>query len=237
MKKLTAILLTLFFAAGAFAAGAKPWSQKAQLSYLSANGNTKSTTLGASTLWTMVKGKWTLELPAGGLNTSTQGTRTAEQYYAGEKIEFKLGERNYTFEKFLWERNTFAGFAHRYDVSAGLGREWWKTENNSLLTELGGGYINEQRIAAERNKFASGRAYSKYVRRLSATADFSQDAEYLHSFKENKDYRFNAESALISALSTHLSLKVSYGLKFRNLPPVGFTKTDTLTSISLIINY
>ncbi len=108
---------------------------------------------------------------------------------------------------------------------------------DAIQREVADGYINEQRVASERVTFAVGRGYAKYAHKLSATADFSQDAEYLHNFKESKDYRFNAESALTAVLTTRLSLKVSYGLKFRNTPPPSFGKTDTLTAVSLIVNY
>jgi putative salt-induced outer membrane protein len=238
VRKITTIALALLSATALWADDAKPWKDQAQLSYLSANGNTKSTTIGASNLFSWTGGHFLLELPAGALNTKSKGERTAEQYYAGEKLQYKITDRNYAFEKFLWERNTFAGFDHRYDVSGGLGREWWKTDTDNFLTELGGGYINEQRVkTAGRTKFGSGRGYAKYARKLSATADFSQDAEYLHNFKESRDYRVNTETALITSISTNLSLKVSYGWKFRNLPPPTFAKSDSLTAVSLIINY
>jgi len=240
MKRLLCIATIATLAGGVLQAAESPvknWKDTAQFSFLDANGNTESTTLGASNLFTWTRNKWTLLLPAGALNTKSNGVRTAEQYYAGEKVEYKLDDRNYLFERYQWERNVFAGFAHRHDLSGGVGREWLQTKTDTFLTELGAGYINEQRVASERVTFAVGRGYAKYAHKLSATADFSQDAEYLHNFKESKDYRFNAESALTAVLTTRLSLKVSYGLKFRNTPPPSFGKTDTLTAVSLIVNY
>lgn len=240
MKRVLTTLAIAALAAGAVRAEEAPvknWKDTAQFSFLDANGNTDSTTLGASNLFTWTRNKWTLLLPAGALNTKSNGVRTAEQYYAGEKVEFKIDARNYLFERYQWERNVFAGFAHRHDLSGGVGREWFKTPTDNFLTELGAGYINEQRVASDRVTFGSGRGYAKYAHKLSATADFSQDAEYLHNLKESKDYRFNAETALTAALTTRMSLKLSYALKFRNTPPPAFGKTDTLTAVSLIVNY
>ena len=77
MKRWIPLIAACLIAGGLSAAETKPWTNKAQLSYLSANGNTKSTTIGASNLFTLVKGHWAFELPAGALNTSTRGTRTA----------------------------------------------------------------------------------------------------------------------------------------------------------------
>ena len=44
-------------------------------------------------------------------------------------------------------------------------------------------------------------------------------------------------SALTAAISTHFSLKAAYLWKFVNSPPDGFMKTDTTTSMSIIVNY
>jgi putative salt-induced outer membrane protein YdiY len=238
MKRILTVAILLSGVAGfARAAETKAWKDEAQFSFLNANGNTKSTTLGANNLFTWTKGRATLELPAGALNTKSKGERTAEQYFAGEKFQVRVDARNYVFEKFQWERNTFAGFAHRYDGSVGLGREWMKTATQSFLTELGGGYINEQRLDGARAKFGSGRGYGKYEKVLSATAKFAQDAEYLRNFKEARDWRLTTDTALITSISTNLSLKVGYNWKHRNLPPAGFGKNDTLSSVSLIVNY
>lgn len=237
-NQFVAAVLAVGIMAASVAAAEKKWSDTAQFTLLSANGNTKASTLGASNLFKNSFGRWSLELPAGALTTKTDGQRTAEQYHAGEKLQAKVDDRNYVFEKFQWERDTFAGFAHRYDLSGGVGREWVKNAQHLFLSELGGGYINEQPVKTnERNTFGSGRAYAKYEYTLSQTAKFSQDAEYLHSFKDSADYRVNTETAVISSLSTHLSLKVGHTLKHRNKPPKDFGKNDTLTSVALIVNY
>ena len=47
----------------------------------------------------------------------------------------------------------------------------------------------------------------------------------------------NAETAVISSISTHFSLKASYLWKYLNAPPPGFKKTDTILSMSVIVNY
>ena len=217
---------------------------------MSTQGNTNQSTMGASGIFTY---KWThtvLELTAGGMGATSKPAATlaaagvtsryvtlAEQYYAAEKLQWKLSDRNYAFEKAGWEKNRFAGIDARVDGTAGLGRELVKTEVHNLILELGGGYVNEQRMHADRLQFASGRSYARYCLVLSPTSSFSQDGEYLHDFQHPKGYRGNAESALVSTISTHISLKVSYGYKHVNDPVAGFRRDDSLTSAALIVNY
>lgn len=218
-------------------APAKVWKETAQITYLSANGNTKSTTLGVTQL---LQGNWKhvgLDIGANALGSSNKQVTTAEQYNAFEKVSWKLDDRNYAFERAGWDKNRFAGIANRIDSSLGLGRELVKTAKNNFLAELGGGYINEQRVKAPREDFASGRAYAKYVRAISATSNFSQDAEYLHNFENPDGFRANTETALIASVSTNISMKLSYVWKHVAQPAPGFGKNDTLTSMALIFNY
>lgn len=238
--KVSPLLILAAFSAIAVAhadAPVKRWTQTAQVTYLSANGNTKSSTLGASELFKYDWGNASLELTGAALGSSQDGVVTAEQYNAAEKFIRKISDRNYVFERVGWDKNRFAGIANRIDASVGLGRELIKTAKDLLILELGGGYVNEQRIKSPRVDFGSGRVYAKYARALSDTASFSQDAEYLHSFSDQDDYRLNAETSLTASLTTHFSLKTSFVWKKVNIPPPGFVKNDTLTSLALIFNY
>ncbi len=234
-----ASLLVLFPALSLRAeeAPVKKWKEKAQVTYLSANGNTKSTTIGASNEFRYDWTRLAFELNAGALGSQSRNVVLAEQYFANEKLQWKLDDRNYAFEKVGWDKNRFAGVANRIDSSLGLGRELVKTPRQSLLLELGGGYVNEQRVRSPRVDFGSGRAYSKYLWNVSDTSVFSQDAEYLHNMEDGDDFRVNTETALTASVSTHVSLKVSYVWKHVALPPPGFGKNDTLTAAALIFNY
>ncbi len=215
----------------------KVWKETAQITYLSANGNTKSTTIGASQLLQYARKYIGFELGASALGSSNKQVTTAEQYSAYEKLSWKLNDRNYAFERTGWDKNRFAGIANRIDASAGLGREFIKTPRNNFLFELGGGYVNEQRVKAPRVDFGAGRAFGKYVGTISPTSTFSQSAEYLHNFEDNDDFRVNTETALTASISTNVSMKLAYLWKHVAVPPPTFGKNDTLTSVAIIFNY
>lgn len=219
------------------AAPGKKWTETAQVTYLSANGNTKSTTLGVNEAFKYAWDLTALELAAAALGSSQNGSTTAEQYNASEKVQRKVSDKNYVFERVAWDKNRFAGVSNRIDASLGLGREVWKSAKNLLTLELGGGYVNEQRVKAPREDFGSGRAYTKWIHTLSETANFSQDAEYLHNFSDQDAFRLNTETALTASITTHFSLKTSFFWKKVNVPPPGFAKNDTMTSVALIFNY
>lgn len=234
---LMALFLTPIVSRAEDPAPAKPWKNETELSFVSANGNTKSTTGSGKNKFSYERSKTKLDLEAGALGAKSAGSVVAEQYNASEKVSYKLSDRNYAFERFGWDKDRFAGISNRYDSSIGLGRDILDRPNDKLLGEVGGGWIEEHRKNDEDKEFGSGRAYLKYQHTISPTANFTQDAEYTHNFEDPDDFRVKTETAIIAGLSSHLSLKAAYIWKHVGVPPPTFSRNDTLTTISLIAVY
>ena len=236
--KFIALSALLLASPAAAADSAKKWKDSAELSFVNANGNVKAQTTSVKNAFTYDFDALTrFENEAGGLGARSDGRVTAEQYYALEKVSRKLDDRNYVFERYRWDRNRFAGVAHRHDFSVGVGRELWKTPKDLLILEASPGYLNEERIQEKRKSFASTRVYAKYTRELSATAKFSQDAEYIQSLKDKRDKRINAETALTAAINSTFSIKNSFVWRHDSRPPDGKRKDDTVLSVALIASF
>lgn len=238
MKK-AMFLIFLLSSTGAYAQeAAKKWKDTAELSYVQTAGNSKTSTLAAKNLFNYDWEKAALELAAGGLGTESRDTVTAEQYTASQKVSRKLAGKNYAFEKTVWNKDRFAGIKERWDLGLGFGRHLLDSADDKLFAEAGAGYIFEDRLPGTENQsFGTYRGYAKYIRTLSATANASQDLEYLGNLKESDGYRMNAETALVASITTHFSLKASYLWKYVNTPSAGFKKTDTTTAMAIIVNY
>ncbi len=219
------------------AAPKKPWKSVTELSVVSSNGNTKSQSAAGKETFTYDWSKTTMELIGAGYSAKDKGSNTAERYLASEKLSYKLSDRNYAFEKFEWSKDRFSGIQNRYDSTAGFGRDLVKSKKNLLLAELGGGYLKEERISEEDKGFATGRAYSKYVRTLSETSNFSQDAEYVQSFDDSEDFRVKTESSVTAAIDSHFALKLSYIWRHSQKPPTGFGRNDTILTVALVGTY
>jgi putative salt-induced outer membrane protein len=216
----------------------KKWKDGAEASFVSTNGNTRTQTTAAKNTFTYDFDKQTeLVLEGGALGARSQGATTAEQYYAGEKAEQKIGDSDYLFERFRWDRNRFAGIAAMNSATVGAGRTLWNTKANTFNAEIGPGFVNEERIGQNHTDYASGRVYAKYVHTFSTTANFSQDGEYLQNLDDTKDLHINTVTALTTTINSVFSLKVAYTWKHWSAPPPGFIKDDTTTSIALIANF
>ena len=143
--KFLAAAATLFLAAAQVraeepAAPKKKWKNVTEVSVVSANGNTKSSTYSGKDTYNYDWKKAALELVGGALGSNSNGQTTAEKYMASEKLSYKIDDRNYTYEKGLWEKDRFAGIRNRYDGGVGLGRKpplWMKT-GDKVEVEISG---------------------------------------------------------------------------------------------------
>ena len=60
----------------------------------------------------------------------------------------------------------------------------------------------------------------------------------MHDFDDNSNYKSNSETALISALTDVLSLKVAYEVRYQNRPiPSELEKTDTVFGAAIVVTY
>ncbi len=219
------------------AVSGKPWKDSAEASLVTTNGNSKTSTTSAKNSFGYQWTKTTLDLVGEALGSSNGGSVTAERYKAGQKVTWTYYGKNYVYQNFSWDKDRFAGIQDRYEVSAGVGRRLIDSAINQWNLEVGPGYVNEQRVDAPRNDFASGRAFSKYVHNFNPTTSFSQTGEFIANAKDVNGFRINTETALVTAISTHLSFKSSFVWRRVNAPPPATVKNDTTTAVALIITY
>ena len=65
---------------------------------------------------------------------------------------------------------------------------------------------------------SAARAAGSYKHLFNETAYFLQLAEFLPNLDDGDDLRINTESSLVAPLSNVIALKLSYAIKFDNLP-------------------
>jgi putative salt-induced outer membrane protein YdiY len=235
---LAAVLLAAARPASAADAPKKAWTESAEASLVTTNGNTHTSTLSLRDRFGRSFGpKTSLDLDGGALRTKTDGALTAERFDASEKVARKWSDRDYGFEKYRWDRDRFAGIRHRHEFSVGAGREFWKTDKDLLTAEGGPSYVIEERIGERRRSFAASRLFASYGHDFSATVKFRQTAEWVASLKDKRDYRLATETGLTSALSTVFSVKTAFQWKHSGQPPPNAVKDDTTLSVALIASF
>lgn len=228
------------FAGPGHAEEQKPWSDEAELSYLTTSGNTEVETLAvkntfkyhfsdiSSVIWKLA-----------GLKTTTDGELSAERYATDLRAQQNFTRRAYFYENIGWLQDDFLGIHKRVYAGLGPGYKFLTGPTHTLLGELGLAYVEETYTDSDKTAdFTEGRAFVEYQFAFNKKNRFSQSFEYLYDFDVTENKRYNSETAIIAALNDSMSLKASYTVYYDNLPtPATLKKRDDITSIAIIVNY
>lgn len=223
-------------------APAKPWTEKASLSFVSTSGNAEGSTLGFANefLYKWKASQLQFNLAAVRINTTTvvrsaQGaslsdfavtetrtTRTTSaNYLANLRYDHKITEHFFWFAAAGWERNLPAGLDSRAKVSAGLGRIWANGPATKFRTDLGFGSTREHPVfvpAGFQESFGTWNFNAKLERKLGATSSFVSEFGLASSLQSPADRVAVWKNALSSSLNNHFALKVGLDFSHRNRP-------------------
>jgi putative salt-induced outer membrane protein YdiY len=101
-----------------------------------------------------------------------------------------------------------------------------------------GSSINQQRSTTLLSRgFAALRLATLFRHNFTKTAYLQESAEYLPNLETGADWRVNSETALVAPIAGRVALKVSYVVKFDNLPETGFQKSDRIFSTAVQIAF
>lgn len=233
------------------------WHNTSELGFVTTSGNASSTSLSLKSSLTGTGGANQLKIEVGGIRASSdlttrvaQGTpgsftvvetvqeiESAANYYARTRYDRAL-DGAFAFAGAGWERNTFAGFNHRYSVVTGVGRTWVNTDNGRFKTDAGGTYTLQEDVQApgERRGFGGVRVTVEGARTLTETTDLETTFVLDENLKDTDDLRFDWISSVAVSLTEGLALKTSYQLVFDNVPALidvplvdGGTEIGTVT--------
>jgi putative salt-induced outer membrane protein len=210
------------------------WSGTADLGYLASSGNTETETLNFATDVSRESGPWVHNLYLQAVNSSDTGTRSAERYLVGYKLDRAITERSYLFGRTELERDRFGGVFDRRHVAFGYGRKVLTGETHQLSLEFGIGFNDlEFSDGTTADEFLFSAA-GEYAWQITDTTNLGQRLRY--DAGEGNDYA-ESETSLSVAISAHLALQLSYLIKFNSTTPVGTESTDTYTAVSLSFSF
>lgn len=237
---LTASLVGLTGAAGAHADG---WTGKGEAGLVIANGNTHTKTANAKLALARESGAWKNAFGLAGLYASDSGGTTGQRWEAFTQSDYSFSEKNFWFGAGRYERDKFSGFVYQATVSSGLGRKFINTDITHLIGTAGLGY----KFLETRDAFDSvtgallepGDTDSQVVFR--GTLDFDHqltattsiiDKFIVEAGSDNTFYQ--NDLALQVKMTDVLALALGYSVRHNTDPPIGFRKTDTLTTVNLV---
>lgn len=207
------------------------------LGFVNAGGNTDVTTVNVGEELLAQFGAWGLKQTFGVVYGRTDGVVSTSLWRAGLRGDRAIGGRLGVYLIGAFDRNTFAGVSRRFEEGAGLVLRALDTPANRLEFEGGGGYTQQRSTSEESETFASARAAGTYRRSFSEASHAQLTTEFLPNLEDTEDLRVNSAAELVAPLAQSLAFKVSYVVRYDNLPEPTFQTTDRIFTVGLQITF
>jgi putative salt-induced outer membrane protein YdiY len=248
---LAVVALTIFSPDPAAAQAAAPQAPPppprqegtAQLAFVGTTGNSSTTTLSAGGDHTFRPDKWILRNRALFVRSDAANpvtgvdTVTAESFLYLFRADRELTKRVSAFGSFGFLRDKPAGVSSHEDVNGGIAFKVIEAAAVQWTVDAGLGYMNENRLAGDDVHSATDSFGSLFKATLTDTTELTDELRFLQTFDDASDWRLGHIVSLTVKMSDIFSLKVSSQVRFANLPPPGFKKTDTTTAIALVAGF
>ena len=210
------------------------WIGSIDFSYLATAGNSEAKTFGLATRWARQPTPWGAELEALANRAESGGAKTAERIFGGVRSKRAVGDRYELFAGLSYERDQFAGFDSRVVLETGGLQRVLTGPVHELNFDLGLTWTREEPVTGPGSDYVGGIAGARYAWKINNSATFRERLVLYPDFEDSSDWRLRSETSLETALASSWALRVSYLLTRDNVPPPGFEKDDSATSVSLV---
>lgn len=216
----------------------KPFSGKAELSFVNTTGNSETQTIGTATAFKLRPGVWLVESDSQFVRTTTEDGLQAESYGSVLRAARQVYRSVDAYSQARYGRNTFSGLRRQIGLDVGFSTRLLP-ENlpHRLKAEVALGYLSEDRLKDDDRSLASGTGAMRYAWTFSQRNEFTQDTYFTMDLGHAADFRLQHAASIAAGLNSVLSLKFSHTLTYMNQPSPGFRHTDTIGSASVVARF
>lgn len=219
------------------------WTGKGEAGLVLANGNTDSKTGNVKLDLATTVEQWKHAIGGSAIYAATDGETTGQRWEVREQSDYNFGAKSFWFGAGRYEDDRFSGFDYQATASTGVGRHFIDNDRTKLTGTAGVGY----KFFETRDVFddtgtvllQKGESDSEVVFR--GTMDLSHaltpSSKLLDKFlvESGSDNTFVQNDIGIQVQMTDvLALAAAYSVRYNTDPPLGFGKTDTLTTLNLV---
>jgi putative salt-induced outer membrane protein YdiY len=205
------------------------------LGLVDASGNTNMTTFNVGEELLASLGPWGLKQTFGVIRGETDGETTTSLWRASVRGDRSVRGSLGIYLIGAFDRNRFAGISRRFEEGAGVVVRALRTTEHLVELEAGAGLTQQRSTTEEDDSFASARGAATYRWSFRDASHGQLTTEFLPNLEESDDLRVNSVVELVAPLARALALKVSYLVRYDNLPEPGFKKTDRVFTTGLQI--
>lgn len=207
------------------------------LGYVETSGNTQVTTMSINEKVTHARGRLGLEQSFALVYGEQQGTVNANSLRAGVRGEVKLNEHFSVFSAVTFERNVFNGLKRRFEEQLGLQLRAFAATRDTIHFQGGASVAQQTAVSGVADNFVAARAAAAWRHVFTPASYFEQLIETLPNLTDTEDYRVNTESSLVAPISARVGVKLSYVIRYDNLPEPGFSSTDRLFTTGIQLTF
>ncbi len=204
------------------------------LGYLGTTGNIESTSLNGKILIGYRIHRWRTDLDLRMIQADTNQVLTDQSREATSQTDYDFTAHNYSFLYLDYLNAPFSGYDRRYTEVVGYGRRLISVADQSLDAEIGVGGRQSQPTTGTPRSSAIERAALDYHWKISKTSSLLEGLSIAHGVFNTYT---ESETSLVLHLAGNFALSVSYTISHNSAVPVGFVKTNTETSVSLIYSF
>lgn len=220
------------------AAPARPITKvTADLGFVQTGGNTQLTTLNVGERFTQQRNRLALLQQLTIVYSEQRDTVKASQLRVITRGDYRIDQILSLFVGVTFDRNAFAGIRRRFDEQVGIQARLFAGQRDTLRLEGGGTVTQEINLAGIQKNFPAARAATSWRHAFNRTSYFHQAAEFLPNMRDADDWRLNTESTVVAPISSKVGLKVSYVVRYDNLPAPGYEDMDRLFTTGLQITF
>ncbi len=205
-----------------------------ELGAIFTSGNTENENIKYKVAVDWDKDVWDYRFTSEGFRSSQNGISNAHRLYHTANANYTISPISYVQGRVAYETDKFSGFDSQSDVTASYGRSVLQNRSNMTLDLTVGAGIRRSVTEFETNNETIARFAANYNWNLSETADFIQDFS-VEAGSESSIYR--SETGVQTAIMENLSMKFSVKVKHQSAVPINREKTDTETSITLVLSF
>jgi putative salt-induced outer membrane protein len=226
-------------------ASAADWTGKGEAGLVLANGNTDSKTGNVKLDLATTIEQWKHAFGGSAIYAATDGETTGQRWEVHEQSDYNFSTRSFWFGAGRYEDDRFSGFDYQATLSTGLGRHFIDNDTTQFTGTAGVGYkFFETRAVYDETGLVPvllepSDSDSQVVFRgtLDLTHSFTATTKLLEKFlvESGSDNTFVQNDIGIQVQMTDvLALAAAYSVRYNTDPPLGFGKTDTLTTLNLV---
>ena len=208
----------------------------AEFAFVGTGGNTSTRTVGLSGDLTLRPSAWSYRFKSSYVQNQSKGVVSARTFTVSARAERQFKSKTSVFGQVAYLRDIFSGISDRSVVEGGVAHTWEKGRQ-SLVVDASAGYANEQRLVPPNLSTGLVGGGGHYKLKFGTGSDFTDDLRYTKSIQTGAGYRADHVAAVTAKINTALSLKLSNTIRYVSAPVAGFKRTDTITSMALVVKF